>query len=148
MDAKKLGLFIAQLRKEQNMTQADLARKLQVTDKAISKWERGKSLPDKLVLLEQITVNQILQKLIAVQLTNHASGIIVVCDICGIFGQKIAYDLVDGIITLFIQSIEHITKNSSHILLIIAGYCKFNGAAFRHGNDLLPIDENIISQFF
>ena len=41
MDAKKLGLFIAQLRKEQNMTQADLARKLQVTDKAISKWERG-----------------------------------------------------------------------------------------------------------
>ena len=46
MDAKKLGLFIAQLRKEQNMTQADLARKLQVTDKAISKWERGLGLPD------------------------------------------------------------------------------------------------------
>lgn len=46
MDAKKLGLFIAQLRKEQNMTQADLARKLQVTDKAVSKWERGLGLPD------------------------------------------------------------------------------------------------------
>ena len=46
MDAKKLGLFIALLRKEQNMTQADLARKLQVTDKAISKWERGLGLPD------------------------------------------------------------------------------------------------------
>ena len=38
MDAKKLGQFIAQLRKEQNMTQADLAAKLQVTDKAVSKW--------------------------------------------------------------------------------------------------------------
>ena len=46
MDAKKLGLFIAQLRKEQNMTQADLAKKLQVTDKAVSKWERGLGLPD------------------------------------------------------------------------------------------------------
>ena len=46
MDAKKLGQFIAQPRKEQNMTQADLARKLQVTDKAVSKWERGLGLPD------------------------------------------------------------------------------------------------------
>ena len=46
MDAKKLGQFIAQLRKEQNMTQADLARKLQVTDKAVSKWERCIGLPD------------------------------------------------------------------------------------------------------
>lgn len=46
MDAKKLGQFIAQLRKEQNMTQADLALKLQVTDKAVSKWERGIGLPD------------------------------------------------------------------------------------------------------
>ena len=46
MDAKKLGRFIAQLRKEQNMTQADLAAKLQVTDKAVSKWERGVGLPD------------------------------------------------------------------------------------------------------
>lgn len=46
MDAKKLGLFISQLRKEQNMTQADLALKLQVTDKAVSKWERGVGLPD------------------------------------------------------------------------------------------------------
>lgn len=46
MDAKNLGAFIAQLRKENNMTQAELARKLQVTDKAISKWERGVGLPD------------------------------------------------------------------------------------------------------
>ena len=46
MDAKKLGQFIAQLRKEQNMTQADLAAKLQVTDKAVSKWERGNGMPD------------------------------------------------------------------------------------------------------
>lgn len=46
MDAKKFGVFIAALRKENNMTQADLARKLQVTDKAVSKWERGLGFPD------------------------------------------------------------------------------------------------------
>lgn len=46
MDAKKLGQFIAEIRKEQNMTQAELASKLHVTDKAVSKWERGLGLPD------------------------------------------------------------------------------------------------------
>lgn len=46
MDAKKFGSFIAATRKENNMTQMDLARKLQVTDKAVSKWERGLGFPD------------------------------------------------------------------------------------------------------
>lgn len=46
MDAKKFGAFIASIRKENNMTQMDLARKLQVTDKAVSKWERGLGFPD------------------------------------------------------------------------------------------------------
>ena len=46
MDAKKLGQFIAEIRKEKKMTQAELASKLQVTDKAVSKWERGLGLPD------------------------------------------------------------------------------------------------------
>ncbi len=43
MDVKKFGSFIASVRKEQQMTQAELAQKLQVTDKAVSKWERGVS---------------------------------------------------------------------------------------------------------
>lgn len=46
MDAKKLGQFIAEIRKEKEMTQAELASKLHVTDKAVSKWERGMGLPD------------------------------------------------------------------------------------------------------
>ncbi len=46
MDAQKFGTFIATVRKEKGMTQADLAKALNVTDKAVSKWERGLSLPD------------------------------------------------------------------------------------------------------
>lgn len=46
MDVKKFGTFIATLRKENNMTQVELAQKLQVTDKAVSKWERGLGFPD------------------------------------------------------------------------------------------------------
>ena len=46
MDAQKLGAFIAETRKEQHMTQAELAEKLHVTDKAVSKWERGLGFPD------------------------------------------------------------------------------------------------------
>ena len=43
MDARKFGAFIAENRKAKNMTQAELAAKLQVTDKAVSRWERGAS---------------------------------------------------------------------------------------------------------
>lgn len=46
MDAKIFGAFIAECRKEKNMTQADLAAKLNVTDKAVSRWERGIGFPD------------------------------------------------------------------------------------------------------
>ncbi len=46
MDAKKFGSFIAVLRREKGMTQADLGAILQVTDKAVSRWERGLGFPD------------------------------------------------------------------------------------------------------
>lgn len=44
MDNTKTGAFIRELRKEQNMTQRDLADRLHITDRAVSKWERGVSL--------------------------------------------------------------------------------------------------------
>ena len=46
MDNEKMGQFIAELRKSHQMTQKDLASKLNVSDKAVSKWERGLSCPD------------------------------------------------------------------------------------------------------
>lgn len=51
MDAEKFGSFIAACRKEKNMTQAELAQKIKVTDKAVSRWERGKGFPDISILV-------------------------------------------------------------------------------------------------
>ena len=46
MDSKKFGEFIATIRKEKGWTQAELAEKISVTDKAVSRWERGLGFPD------------------------------------------------------------------------------------------------------
>ena len=53
MNKESLGLFIAENRKAAELTQKDLAKKLHITDKAISKWERGLSYPD-VTLLEPL----------------------------------------------------------------------------------------------
>ncbi|MBQ7670384.1 MAG: helix-turn-helix domain-containing protein [Clostridia bacterium] len=65
MDQIKIGKFISEKRKEQGLTQMQLAEKLGITDRAVSKWETGKSLPDASVMLElcsilKITVNDLL----------------------------------------------------------------------------------------
>ena len=65
VDTQKVGAFIAQCRKEHNWTQKELGEKLGVTDKAVSKWENGRSFPD-ITLLESlcetfdITVSELL----------------------------------------------------------------------------------------
>ena len=66
MDQVKIGKFIAACRKEQNLTQAALAEKLGITDRAVSKWENGRSLPDSSIMLElcellSINVNELLK---------------------------------------------------------------------------------------
>lgn len=65
MDQIKIGKFIAECRRKKSLTQAELAEKLGITDRAVSKWENGKSLPDSGVMLElcselDITVNELL----------------------------------------------------------------------------------------
>lgn len=65
MDQIKIGKFIASCRKEQGMTQANLAEKLGISDRAVSKWETGKSMPDSGIMLElcellKINVNELL----------------------------------------------------------------------------------------
>ena len=52
MDQEKIGKFIAACRKEKGFTQASLAEKLGITDRAVSKWETGKSLSDASIMME------------------------------------------------------------------------------------------------
>jgi len=66
MDQVKIGKFIAECRKKENLTQMQLAEKLNITDRAVSKWETGKAMPDSSVMLElcdalKITVNDLLR---------------------------------------------------------------------------------------
>lgn len=65
MDQIKIGKFIAERRKQKNLTQMQLAEKLGLTDRAVSKWECGRSLPDSAIMLDLcdllgITVNELL----------------------------------------------------------------------------------------
>ena len=65
MDLIKIGKFIAECRKKKNLTQEQLAEKLYITDRAVSKWERGLSLPDADKMLDlcnilDINVNELL----------------------------------------------------------------------------------------
>ena len=56
MNQVKIGKFIAECRKKNGLTQMQLAEKLNITDRAVSKWENGKSLPDSSIMLELCAV--------------------------------------------------------------------------------------------
>ena len=65
MNQIKIGKFVAECRKKANLTQMQLAEKLSITDKAVSKWERGVAMPDTSIMLELcdilgISVNELL----------------------------------------------------------------------------------------
>ena len=65
MDQAKIGRFIAERRKEANLTQMQLAEKLNITNRAVSKWETGKAMPDTSLMLDlcdvlKISVNDLL----------------------------------------------------------------------------------------
>lgn len=75
MDQIKIGKFIAQCRKEKALTQMQLAEKLGITDRAVSKWENGKAMPDSSIMLELcgilgITVNDLLTGEVT-EMTNY-----------------------------------------------------------------------------
>ena len=65
MDQVRIGQFIAECRKKKDLTQAQLAERLGITDRAVSKWENGRSMPDSSIMLAlckelEISVNDLL----------------------------------------------------------------------------------------
>ena len=76
MNQIKIGRFIAACRKQVNLTQLQLADKLHITDKAVSKWERGIAMPDTSIMLElcdilNISVNELLSGERIIMENNH-----------------------------------------------------------------------------
>ena len=67
MDLKKTGLFISGMRKEKSMTQKELAERLSVTDKAVSRWETGKGFPD-------VSILKKLSEVLGVSITEIVNG--------------------------------------------------------------------------
>nr|MCR5728494.1 helix-turn-helix domain-containing protein [Lachnospiraceae bacterium] len=65
IDQKKTGLFIAEVRKAKGLTQKQLADEIGVSDKAVSRWETGRGMPDTLIMPElcrtlEININELL----------------------------------------------------------------------------------------
>ncbi len=84
MDQIKIGRFIAELRKEKGLTQKELAERLSISDKTVSKWERGSGLPEVSLMMPLclelgITVNELLsaKRLSSSEYQNNAEENIV-----------------------------------------------------------------------
>ena len=80
MRKQTLGMMITSFRKKHGMTQLELAEKMNVTDKAVSKWERDLSCPDinslpKLASIFGISVDELIQAQSAAQPTDHAKDL-------------------------------------------------------------------------
>ncbi|HAB66487.1 MAG TPA: hypothetical protein DCE23_03870 [Firmicutes bacterium] len=137
MDQVKIGKFILKLRKEKRMTQLELADKIGVTDRTISKWENGKGMPD-LSLMQPlcnelgITINDLLngevngkvqQEEKSVNVVNHSGKIIklIIFYIVIFFASFIIGPLL-GLLTIFLII--------SSILLPVCGLVKFGGYIF------------------
>ena len=73
MDQMKIGRFIAERRKQCGYTQMQLAEKLNITDRAVSKWETGRSMPDSSIMPE-------LCKLLGITLNDLFNGEVVVME--------------------------------------------------------------------
>lgn len=95
----EMGKFIAEIRKEKNMTQKDLAKVLYVSDRAVSKWERGKSFPD-ISLLKKIS------EVLDVSLTELFNGKRM---------DEVSIEKTDKILE---DSVKHLKKQSYKNILI------------------------------
>lgn len=106
MYSKKTGEFIAALRKERGLTQKELADKIGVTDKAVSKWECGRGFPD-------IGILEILSKQLGVSITELMNG--------ERFTPEKQSEQSDNALLSTVMYIKAMTRRTLGILMIIFG---------------------------
>ena len=110
MDKEKTGQLITELRKEKGLTQKQLADALNVTDKAVSKWERGLSFPD-ISMLEPIS------ELLGVSIMEILAGERQTGD--GTLTCEEAQDLIQASVELSDEEIRHKKERSRLIIIIL-----------------------------
>jgi transcriptional regulator with XRE-family HTH domain len=126
IDIKKIGLFIQELRKRKNITQNQLGERLNVSYQAVSKWERGETLPDTLILLDlaailESTVDNILnggERLmsfnIKISTKDIKTGVDYLCNIGNLIGKDntVYAGMVEGVNTKMDIDLEECFNDS------------------------------------
>lgn len=121
MNSLKTGKLIAKLRKDAGYTQKSLACALYVTDKAVSKWERGLSTPDtsllpKLSMLLDADVEHLINGKMPYGISKDWSGVLVANDIEYIlYNKPVLYYLLSYYLLVGITDIEIQTNNKTYI---------------------------------
>lgn len=145
LDKENFGEFVSKLRKEQGMTQKELAEKLFVSDKAVSKWERGQSLPD-------ITMLNPLAEALGVTAAELLN--------CGkIEGEKVDASQVDEIVEKAIElnkepDISKRKRFKIYIICLLVGaaatyyFYKNNGAQYYQSLIVIEILTAIFGAYF
>ncbi len=130
MDAEKTGLFIAELRGERGLTQRELAEKIGVTDKAVSKWERGRGFPD-------VAILETLSKELGVSVTELMSG--------ERSTPETAAAQSDSAIVETLKYIKQMSRKTVGTLIIILGACILCSPLFTSGSFWLVVAGIIIA---
>lgn len=131
MDQIKIGQFIAQCRKEKNLTQIQLAEQLNITNRAISKWETGKSLPDASLMLDlckllDITTTELLtgERIAPDQVREQAE--ITLLDLLNrdkkLKSQKFLSEMMGGSGTGILLSLLYSPDTTSKALFAVIGF--------------------------
>ena len=108
MDQIKIGKFIAENRKKQNLTQGQLAEKLGITDRAVSKWENGRAMPDSSLMLDLCSI-------LKISVNDLLSGEVIGMENNGKKNEQLLLDMAKEI-----ESKNKIIWNSMWIIMIVS----------------------------
>ena len=108
MNQVKIGKFIAERRKEVGLTQAQLAEKLNITDRAVSKWETGRTLPDSSIMID-------LCDILKISVTDLLTGEIVTMDN---YKEKLEQSLLE-----LAKQKEEADKKLLNVEILISSIC-------------------------
>ena len=132
MDVKRIGLFLKELRKEKQITQEELAEKLGVSNRTVSRWETGSNMPDFDVLIElsdfyDVEIREILEGKKIEENSNSKEELLLIADYNNKEKNKLTFTirilflvgLISMVVYLFIHNINEIEFFSQFLLGII-----------------------------